>query len=60
MSQLEDLTKDASARGLLPDGLAAAIDVKWIGTVAIERTYKETPRSPGEASFPTATASGDG
>jgi superfamily II DNA or RNA helicase len=41
MAKLEDLTRGASVKGVLPDALVSVIDVKWIGTVAVELTYKE-------------------
>ncbi|MGB9623959.1 MAG: helicase-related protein [Phycisphaerae bacterium] len=41
MARLEDLTRGASVRGILPDGLVTVVDVKWIGTVAVELTYKD-------------------
>lgn len=41
MAQLEEIVRGASVRGLLPDGLVQIIDVKWIGTIAIEVTYKD-------------------
>ena len=41
MAQLEDLTKGTSVSGVLPDGLVTVVDVKWIGTVAVELTYKD-------------------
>ncbi|MDY0168741.1 MAG: DEAD/DEAH box helicase, partial [Thermoguttaceae bacterium] len=41
MSQLEDLTKGAAVKGVLPDGLVTVVDVKWIGSVAVELTYKD-------------------
>jgi len=41
MARLEDLTRGASVRGILPDGLVSVVDVKWIGTVAFELTYKD-------------------
>ena len=41
MSKLEELTKGTSVRGVLPDGLVTVVDVKWIGTVAVELTYKD-------------------
>jgi hypothetical protein len=40
MANLEDLTRGASVKGILPDSLITVVDVKWIGTVAIELTYK--------------------
>ena len=42
MARLEDITRGSSIRGILPDGLVTVIDVKWIGTVAIEVTYKDS------------------
>lgn len=42
MSQLEQLTRGAAVRGILPDGLVTISDVRWIGTVAIEVTYKDS------------------
>ena len=41
MARLEDLVRGASVKGVLPDALVNVVDVKWIGTVAIELTYKE-------------------
>lgn len=41
MSRPEDLTKGTSIKGVLPDGLVTVVDVKWIGTVAVELTYKD-------------------
>jgi hypothetical protein len=41
MSQLEDLTKGSSVKGALSDGLVNVVDVKSIGTVAVELTYKD-------------------
>ena len=31
----------ATVKGILPDGLVTIVDMKWIGTVAIEATYKD-------------------
>src|SRR5215467_4511300 len=41
MARLEEITRGSSIKGILPDGLVTAIDVKWIGTAAIELTYKD-------------------
>ena len=41
MAQLEDITRGAAINGILPEGLVTALDVKWVGTVAIEVTYKD-------------------
>jgi hypothetical protein len=42
MAKLEDITRGAAVKGILPDGLVTVVDVKWIGSVAIELTYKES------------------
>ncbi len=42
MARLEDLTPGATVKGILPDALITVIDVKWIGSVAIELTYKDS------------------
>ena len=39
---LRNLTKGTSVKGILPDGLVTVVDVKWIGTVAVELTYKDS------------------
>ncbi len=41
MARLEDLARGTAVRGVLPDGLVTVVDVKWIGTAAIELTYKD-------------------
>ena len=38
MARLEDLTRGASVKGVLPEGQATVVDVKWIGTIAPEQT----------------------
>lgn len=42
MATLEQITRGASVKGILPDGLVTVSDVRWIGTVAIEVTYKDS------------------
>src|SRR5471030_3057828 len=42
MATLEQITRGSSIRGILPDGLVSVSDVRWIGTVAIEVTYKDS------------------
>lgn len=39
MATLEELTRGAAVRGILPDGLVTISDVRWFGTVAVEVTY---------------------
>jgi hypothetical protein len=40
VARLEDLTRGAAVKGILPDCLVTVINVKWIGSVAVELTYK--------------------
>src|SRR6266571_5376639 len=40
MSRLEDLTPNASVRGILPNSLATVVNVQWHGSAALELTYK--------------------
>ena len=42
MAQLEEITRGAVIKGILPDGFVTVVDVSWIGTVAIELTYKDS------------------
>ena len=42
MATLEDLTKGASVKGIVPDGLVTVVDVKWHGEPVVELTYKDT------------------
>ena len=41
MARLEDLTKGAAVRGVLPDRLVTVVDVKWHGSAVVELTYKD-------------------
>jgi SNF2 family DNA or RNA helicase len=40
MTKLEDLTPNASVRGILPDSLVTVVSVQWFGSAALELTYK--------------------
>jgi SNF2 family DNA or RNA helicase len=42
MAQLEEIARGAAVRGILPDGLVSILDVKWLGTVGVEVTYRDT------------------
>lgn len=42
MARLEDLKRGVSVKGILPDGFITVVDVTWIGSVAIELTYKDS------------------
>lgn len=46
MARLEDLTRGASVRGILPGSLVTIIDVKWFGTAAVELTFKDASGRP--------------
>ena len=41
MARLEELTRGASVRGILPNGLVTVVDVRWHGSAVIELTYKD-------------------
>jgi superfamily II DNA or RNA helicase len=41
LARLEDLTRGASVKGILPDGLVTVVDVKWHGSSVVELTYKD-------------------
>ncbi|MCX6028855.1 MAG: helicase-related protein [Chloroflexi bacterium] len=47
MARLEDLTRGAAVRGILPGGLVTVVDVKWYGTAVVELTYKDASGRPG-------------
>lgn len=42
MAQLEDIVRGATVKGILPDGFVTVVDVKWIGSIAVELTYKDS------------------
>ncbi len=42
MARLEEITVGTSVKGVLPDGLVTAVAVGWIGTVAINLTYRDS------------------
>jgi SNF2 family DNA or RNA helicase len=41
MARLEDLTRGATVRGVLPNCAVTVIDVKWYGSDVVELTYKD-------------------
>jgi len=41
MATLEELTRGAAVRGVLPDGLVTVVDVAWYGSNVVELTYKD-------------------
>ena len=40
MSKLEELLTNSALRGVLPDSIVTVVSVQWIGTEALELTYK--------------------
>jgi superfamily II DNA or RNA helicase len=42
MARLEELTRGASVKGVLPDGLVTIVDVKWHGSDVIELIYRDS------------------
>ena len=42
MAALEEITRGAAVKGILLDSLAIISDVRWIGTIAIEITFKDS------------------
>ena len=42
MARLENISRGTVVNGILPDGFVTVVDVSWIGTVAIELTYKDS------------------
>ena len=42
MPRLEEITRGAVVEGVLPDGSVTVVDVNWIGSAAIELTYKDS------------------
>jgi superfamily II DNA or RNA helicase len=41
MLKLEDLTVGAQVKGIRPEGPVSVVAVKWLGTTAVELTYKD-------------------
>lgn len=46
MTRLEDLTKGAQVKGILPNEIITVVDVKWHGSSVVELTYKDITGSP--------------
>jgi hypothetical protein len=46
MARLEDLTRGAQVKGLVPDGAVTILDVKWHGSTCVEVTYKDVAGRP--------------
>jgi len=41
MARLEELTRGAQVKGILPGAVVRVVDVQWHGAVAIERASKD-------------------
>ena len=41
MARLEELTRGATVKGVLPESLVTIVDVKWHGSSVVELTYKD-------------------
>src|SRR5438094_700068 len=41
MAALEELTRGATVRGIVPDEVVTVVDVAWYGSSCIELTYKD-------------------
>lgn len=48
MARLEELTRGASVKGILPDSLISVVDVKWHGSAVVELTYKDASGRLGQ------------
>ena len=48
MARLEDLKRDATVEGILTNQQVTVIDAKWIGSAAIELTYKDEGGNLGD------------
>lgn len=48
MAKLEDVTRGAVVKGILPDGFVTVVDVSWVGSVAISLTYKDSAGKLGQ------------
>ncbi|MEB3161101.1 MAG: RNA helicase, partial [Synechocystis sp.] len=46
MARLEDLTRGASLKGILPNQIVTVIDVQWHGSDVVELTYKDAQGQP--------------
>lgn len=47
MAKLEELTRGALVKGILPDEKVTVVDVKWFGSAAMELVYKDAAGRPG-------------
>ena len=48
MARLEELTRGASVRGVLREGIVTVVDAKWHGDAVVELTYKDASGRVGQ------------
>ena len=48
MAQLEELTKGAAIKGVLPDQTVTVVDVLWHGSTVVELTYRDAAGKVGQ------------
>ena len=46
LAKLEELTKGAQIKGIIPGGLVSVVDIKWHGSDVVELTYKDQSGKP--------------
>jgi SNF2 family DNA or RNA helicase len=46
LARLEDLSKGAQVKGIIPGGLVSVVDIKWHGSDVVELTYKDQAGKP--------------
>ena len=46
LAKLEELTKGAQVKGIIPGGLVSVVDIKWHGSDVVELTYKDQSGKP--------------
>ena len=42
VARLEELTRGASVRGILPDGLVTVVDARWHGSSVVDLVYRDS------------------
>lgn len=47
LARLEDITRGSTVKGILPGEMVTVVDVRWLGSVAIELTYKDASGKVG-------------
>lgn len=47
MARLEELTRGATVKGILPNSTVTLVDIRWYGNTAVELFYKDAAGRPG-------------